>query len=334
MERLIAGKIHRAVRHGFFHDTVTLEFGERGVFCRRENLSCTRRDSQKPRYISKKKRKAALPSFSNIGTLVIPKQITLPRYPDSCWQWGTIWSVTAVPFNGGTGQAPSGLHRLEDSQLWISPGKGCTYADCPGSVDPRVSRLPDHLAPGSDTGRWDAGVWAALWESWSMGQAALGIQHVGEANDPTCPERHSHPFGCTWIKKRLWFPCYLVWGKQYIKAWLISPRLSPFLLGFVLANWCFFSPASPGWTEGKIAKFKSEGWCFLQCGPIIFCLWGQSHIWRKYGTSLENHCSTAFGRILAYATVWKSLMNLIILLLFVVEQLKQILKPGWLEVSS
>lgn len=179
-----------------------------------------------------------------------------------------------MPFNGGTGQAPSGLHRLEDSQLWISPGKGCTYADCPGSVDPRVSRLPDHLAPGSDTGRWDAGVWAALWESWSMGQAALGIQHVGEANDPTRPERHSHPFGCTWIKKRLWFPCYLVWGKQYIKASLISPRLSSFLLGFVLASWCFSSPVSLGWTEGKIAKFKSEGWCFLQCGPIIFLFGG------------------------------------------------------------
>lgn len=68
-------------------------------------------------------------------------------------------------------------------------------------------------------------------------------------------------------------------------------------------------------------------------GPSFFVC-GGSRTSEENTAPLENHCSAAFGRILACATIWKSLTNLIILLLFVVEQLKQILKSGWLEVSS
>lgn len=126
----------------------------------------------------------------------------VPGCTGSCWQRGTIWSVTAAPFGGGSGRAPPGLlrlarfgsalERLHERRLpWNLP----SLCFC---------SLPDNLALGSDSNQRDAGA-GQIWGP------SVSQNHHGTTR---CPEQHSHPRGCLCIRKSL--QCCLVYCWQGI----------------------------------------------------------------------------------------------------------------------
>lgn len=108
------------------------------------------------------------------------------------------------------------------------------YADCPGSAGP-------HVFPDSQT------IWLPA-RTAASGMQGLGgpgeragprvLQHWGPSmpRNPHIPSRTAIPGDARALGKVSSAPVvYLIGGKEYVKAPLISPQLSLFLLGCVLA---------------------------------------------------------------------------------------------------
>lgn len=93
------------------------------------------------------------------------------------------------------------------------------------------SRLPDHLAPGSDSSQGDAGLGQGG-DRAGLSPAALGTRHVTEPPAPDVPSSTDTP-GDALGKVSRAPVVYLGVGKECIKASLISPQLSLLLSGCV-----------------------------------------------------------------------------------------------------